>query len=74
MLPGPERLRLFTADSVKLHVASMSSMLLLPVLLERAPRASFATGGVLTAVSRLVAWIVSRAVARRSTAVEYGLA
>ncbi|OIJ93626.1 NUDIX domain-containing protein [Streptomyces colonosanans] len=40
-LPGPQRLRMFTADSVKLHVASMSSMLLLPALLERAPRVGF---------------------------------
>lgn len=70
LLPGPERLRLFTADSVKLHVASMSSMLLLPVLLERAPRASFAAGGALTAAAGLVAWVAARALARRPTAVE----
>lgn len=70
-LPGLQRLRLFTADSVKLHVASMSSMLLLPALLERAPRASFAAGGALTAAG-VAAWIASRALARRPVPVELG--
>lgn len=65
-LPGPERLRVFTADSVKLHVASMSSMLLLPALLERAPRASFAAGGAVTAAAGVGAVFVARAVARRA--------
>ncbi|MGJ5894511.1 MFS transporter [Streptomyces niveiscabiei] len=69
-LPGPERLRLFTADSIKLHVASMSSMLLLPALLERAPRASFAAGGALTSAAGLLAWVAARALARRSVPVE----
>lgn len=59
-LPGPERLRMFMVDSVKLHVASMGSMLLLPALLERAPWASFVTGGALTAGAGGVAWIVAR--------------
>ncbi|ATM24708.1 MFS transporter (plasmid) [Streptomyces alboflavus] len=59
-LPGPERLRLFTVDSVKIHVASMSSMLLLPALLERAPRASFAAGGALTAAAGVLAWAAAR--------------
>ncbi|WP_327359531.1 MFS transporter [Streptomyces sp. NBC_01304] len=67
-LPGPERLRLFAVDSVKVHVASMSSMLLLPALLERAPRMSFAVGGALTAVAGLVAWAVARM--RRPTPAE----
>ncbi|MCI3927709.1 hypothetical protein [Streptomyces sp. AN091965] len=71
-LPGLQRLRLFTADSVKLHVASMSSMLLLPALLERAPRASFAAGGALTAAAGVAAWIASRALARRPVPVELG--
>ncbi|MGO4419927.1 MFS transporter, partial [Streptomyces sp. MCAF7] len=69
-LPGPERLRAFTADSVKLHVASMSSMLLLPALLERAPRASFAAAGVLTAGAGVMAWMAARALARRPALVE----
>jgi len=69
-LPGPERLRAFTADSVKLHVASMSSMLLLPTLLERAPRASFAASGGLTAVAGVVAWGVARVLARRPVRVD----
>ncbi|MFF0741554.1 MFS transporter [Streptomyces sp. NPDC004111] len=59
-LPGPERLRLFSVDSVKIHVASMSSMLVLPALLERAPRMSFAVGGALTAVVGMVAWGAAR--------------
>ncbi|MFD9904040.1 hypothetical protein [Streptomyces sp. NPDC059063] len=71
-LPGPERLRLFTADSVKLHVASMSSMLLLPALLERAPRAAFAAGGALTAAAGAAAWIAARTLARRPVPVELG--
>ncbi|KPI09460.1 protein of unknown function DUF894 DitE [Actinobacteria bacterium OK074] len=69
-LPGPERLRVFTADSVKLHVASMSGMLLLPAMLERAPRVSFAAGGTLTAVAGVVVWIVARVLARRPVPVE----
>ncbi|GAV42511.1 MFS transporter [Streptomyces acidiscabies] len=69
-LPGPERLRLFTADSVKLHVASMSSMLLLPTLLERAPGPSFAAGGALTAAVGLLAWIAARSLAQRPVRAE----
>lgn len=60
-LPGPQRLRVFTADSVKLHVASMSSMLVLPALLERAPKASFAAAGAATACAGAVAWLAARA-------------
>ncbi|MEX3104974.1 MFS transporter [Streptomyces sp. ST1020] len=63
-LPGPERLRLFTADSIKLHVASTSSMLVLPALLERAPRAAFAASGTLTAAAGLLAWIATRSPVR----------
>ncbi|MCC3765999.1 MFS transporter [Streptomyces sp. UNOC14_S4] len=55
-LPGPERLRMFSVYSVKLHVASMLSMLVLPMALERVPRASFALGGVATATAGLMAW------------------
>lgn len=69
-LPGPERLRVFTADSVKLHAASMSSMLLLPAILERAPRVSFAAGGILTAVAGVVLWAVARVLARRPVPAE----
>ncbi|MCC2275505.1 MFS transporter [Streptomyces sp. ET3-23] len=69
-LPGPQRLRVFTADSVKLHVASMSSMLLLPALLERAPKASFAAAGAATAVAGAVAWTVARTLADRPVPVE----
>ncbi|MFI6475953.1 MFS transporter [Streptomyces sp. NPDC050516] len=63
-LPGPERLRLFTADSVKVHMASMSSMLVLPALLERAPRVAFAAGGALTMAAGLIAWAASRGLSR----------
>ncbi|MEU7206442.1 hypothetical protein [Streptomyces sp. NPDC045470] len=69
-LPGPQRLRVFTADSVKLHVASMSSMLVLPALLERAPKASFAAAGAATACAGAVAWLAARAVARRPVRME----
>ncbi|MEU7148626.1 MFS transporter [Streptomyces sp. NPDC045456] len=69
-LPGPQRLRVFTADSVKLHVASMSSMLALPALLERAPKASFAAAGAATACAGAVAWLAARALARRPVLVK----
>ncbi|MEU4199193.1 MFS transporter [Streptomyces sp. NPDC026294] len=69
-LPGPQRLRVFTADSVKLHVASMSSMLVLPALLERAPKASFATAGAATACAGMVAWLAARSLARRPVLME----
>ncbi|WP_238783406.1 MFS transporter [Streptomyces monomycini] len=69
-LPGPQRLRVFTADSVKLHVASISSMLVLPALLERAPKASFAGAGAATACAGAVAWLAARALARRPALVE----
>lgn len=59
-LPGPQRLRLFSLDEVRLHVASMSSMLLLPALLERAPSRAFVASGLLTAVAGLGAWAVCR--------------
>ncbi|MFD8462663.1 hypothetical protein ACFV27_38660 [Streptomyces antimycoticus] len=72
-LPGPQRLRLFTADSVKLHVASMASMLL-PAPLERALRLSFATAGAATVFAGVAAWLMAgfwpgaRAPRRRPTA------
>lgn len=69
-LPVPERLRVLTADSVKLHVASMSSMLMLPALLERAPQVSFAAGGVLTAAAGVAAWTAARGLARRPVSVK----
>ncbi|MEV8479312.1 MFS transporter [Streptomyces sp. NPDC051173] len=64
-LDGPERLRMFSVYGVKLHVASMGSMLLLPALLQRAPKASFVLGGAATAAAALVGWAVLTAVSRR---------
>ncbi|MEU7226116.1 MFS transporter [Streptomyces chrestomyceticus] len=69
-LPRPQRLRVFTADSVKLHVASMSSMLVLPALLERTPKASFAAAGAATAGAGAVAWLAARSLARRPVLLE----
>lgn len=64
-LDGPERLRMFSVYSVKLHVASMGSVLLLPAVLQRAPKASFALGGAATAATALLAWAVLRIIGRR---------
>ncbi|KWT56773.1 hypothetical protein ADL21_38040 [Streptomyces albus subsp. albus] len=64
-LPGPERLRLFTADAVELHLASMGGMLMLPALLGHAPQASFVAGGLFTAAARVAVWITARTLARR---------
>jgi hypothetical protein len=58
-LPGPERLRLFTVELTALHVAGMGGMLVLPALVERAPRAAFGWAGVITVSAAAVVWAVS---------------
>ncbi|MFC5719185.1 MFS transporter [Streptomyces gamaensis] len=64
-LEGPEQLRMFSVCSVKLHLASMGSMLLLPAVLERTPRASFAVAGTATAVTALLTWTVLKGLGHR---------
>ncbi|GAA3044429.1 hypothetical protein GCM10020000_25050 [Streptomyces olivoverticillatus] len=66
-LDAPERLRMFSVYSMKLHAASAGSMLLLPALLQRAPKASFALGGMATAAAALFGWAVLTSVGRRQS-------
>ncbi|MET7298235.1 MFS transporter [Embleya sp. NPDC005575] len=58
-LPGPERLRLFTVELTALHVAGMGGMLVLPALVERAPRAAFGWAGAVTVLAAAVTWTAS---------------
>ncbi|MGC0415471.1 MFS transporter [Embleya sp. AB8] len=55
-----ERLRLFTVQSTALHAACMAGMLVLPALVERAPRSAFVVLGALTTSGALVTWWASR--------------
>ncbi|MYW03808.1 MFS transporter [Streptomyces sp. SID3343] len=64
LLPLPQRLRLFTVESTALHVSGMGGMLVLPALVERAPRAAFGWAGLVTVVAAAVVWAVSGSGAR----------
>ncbi|MGP3965367.1 hypothetical protein ACTWPT_56410 [Nonomuraea sp. 3N208] len=57
-LPGTERLRVFSVELTGLHVAGMSSMLLLPALI--ASRLALALAGAVTVLAGMLAWLLCR--------------
>ncbi len=73
-LPKGERLRVSAVNLTGLHIAGLTSMLLVPPLLVHAPGTGFALAGAVTAMAGLLAWIAAMTPAvrqRRRPAQEY---